>query len=455
MEVDTVANPAASEVSVSVGILSLSDEVVIEQDGDYKIEDEKYLPIECQKVLGFGHSGVVQRVEHKQTKELFAKKVINFPRKGKGREQAEERYHNEAAIIRSLRTHTHVIRLFASFTTPGSGGLLLQPAADEGDLHDYLDRFADLVEKPANSSTNLEAMTRVLEQAFGCLSSGLVYMHKRGIRHKDIKPRNILIHQERPIYHWGRKAESSASDIRSRTDSAIEPQMPEPAPQDVRTLQGFISGTPQTGWYDRLDTSYRMRTSHEAREFFKVGKVFAMLYTETASDDSVSISNDEAYTVVRFGQSAYTNIRPFVVVDVRRGFVNACGIGTYSGRGTLKEGCNPAEHTMVYLSGTDPASCYIPGEYESGMTKEPIEVVPAEPSVSIRKESRIRFGKVYPIEMNVAVKDIGRVREDQISALLSYWQQENHTPPLAYPPSSSTAFSSNNWSSGGFSSQHV
>jgi len=65
MEVDTVANPAASEVSVSVGILSLSDEVVIEQDGDYKIEDEKYLPIECQKVLGFGHSGVVQRVEHK------------------------------------------------------------------------------------------------------------------------------------------------------------------------------------------------------------------------------------------------------------------------------------------------------------------------------------------------------------------------------------------------------
>jgi len=102
----------------------------------------------------------------------------------------------------------------------------------------------------------------------------------------------------------------------------------------------------------------------------------------------------------------------------------------------------------VYISGTDPASCYIPGEYESGMTKEPIEVVPAEPNVSIRRESRIRFSKVYPIEMNVKVKDVGRVREDQISALISYWAQESSTPTLAYTPSSSTAFSSNNWPSG-------
>ena len=65
-----------------------------------------------------------------------------------------------------------------------------------------------------------------------------------------------------------------------------------------------------------------MRTGQEAREFFKVGKVFAMLYTETASD-TVQHPNDEAYTVVRFGQSAHTNIRRFVVIDVRRGFVNA------------------------------------------------------------------------------------------------------------------------------------
>lgn len=54
-----------------------------------------------------------------------------------------------------------------------------------------------------------------------------------------------------------------------------------------------------------------------------MGKVFAMLYTETASDTSVQYPNDEAYTVIRFGQTAHTNIRRFVVVEVRRGFVNA------------------------------------------------------------------------------------------------------------------------------------
>ncbi|KAI4945167.1 hypothetical protein J4E91_008144 [Alternaria rosae] len=337
MEADAVSSAEVSEVSVSFGILSLSDKVIIEQDGDYKIEDEKYLPFECKEVLGNGWSAVVQKVEHRQTKELFAKKVINFP--------------------------------------------------------------------------------------------------------------------HRPVYYWRSQAQayveqagSHAPDTRPSQGSAIEPQMPEPAPRDVRTLQRFISGPPQTGWYDGLDVAYRMRTGQEAREFFKVGKVFAMLYTETASDISVQHPNDEAYTVIRFGQTAHTNIRRFVVVEVRRGFVNACasigrrgkvlirisGIGTYSGRGTLKDGCNPAEHTIVYFSGTDPASCYIPGEYETGMTKEPIEVLPAESSMSIRRESRIRFGKVYPIEMNVKVKDIGRVREDQIGALLSYWSQENRTPSLAF-----------------------
>jgi hypothetical protein len=79
-----------------------------------------------------------------------------------------------------------------------------------------------------------------------------------------------------------------------------------------------------------------------------------MLYTESAGAATASY-NDDAYTVVRFNEMAHTNIRRFVVVQVKRGFVKAwqvtcilpwyqtnmkvSGIGTYSGRGSLKAGC--------------------------------------------------------------------------------------------------------------------
>ncbi len=105
-------------------------------------------------------------------------------------------------------------------------------------------------------------------------------------------------------------------------------------------MEDFIQGTPQTGWYDLLDSSkhiprhpasklipclsaYRMRTGPEAFAFFVVGKVFAMLYSEAAGETAQVDPNDDAYTVVRFNGIVHTNIRRFVVLEVREGFVKA------------------------------------------------------------------------------------------------------------------------------------
>ena len=66
-----------------------------------------------------------------------------------------------------------------------------------------------------------------------------------------------------------------------------------------------------------------MRSADEVPEFFEVGKVFAMLYTEPASDTSVQHPDDEAHTVIVFGGTIRTHIRHFVVVQVRQGFVKA------------------------------------------------------------------------------------------------------------------------------------
>ncbi|CAN9173373.1 unnamed protein product [Alternaria sp. RS040] len=224
----------------------------------------------------------------------------------------------------------------------------------------------------------------------------------------------------RPVYHWSKQTEKAVP----RQDSGVSnfAQMPDPAPPQFRTLPDFISGTPRTGWYDLLDNSYRMRTGAEARDFFVPGRVFAMLYKETAEGTShARYEDDDAHTIVRFNEVVRTNIRRFVVLADEHGFVRACSIGTYSGRGHLKKGCYPAEHAIVYLSGTDPASCYLPGEWQAGMTKEPIEIIPADSGVRLRYDSRIRFGKTYPIEKNVKIKDIGQVHPGHVGKLLRYW----------------------------------
>ncbi|CAN9175411.1 unnamed protein product [Alternaria alternata] len=110
--------------------------------------------------------------------------------------------------------------------------------------------------------------------------------------------------------------------------------MPDPAPQQFRTLPNFISGTPFTGWYDSLDPSYR----------------------------------------------------------------------------------------------TDPESCYMPGDYGIGGTTEPIEIVPVDASLQLRRESRIWFGKTYPIEKNVKAKDVGQVHPGHVGKLVKYWNDRHHGP---------------------------
>ena len=103
-------------------------------------------------------------------------------------------------------------------------------------------------------------------------------------------------------------------------------------------------------------------------------------------------------------------------------------ISTYSKRGVTKPGLNPSEHAIIYFSGTTPQ--YVEGEYEKGMDKEPIEVEPSEQGAVMDSASRIRFGKIYPVEFNVKVKDIGRVKPEHMSKLLQYWKQEEFPAEL-------------------------
>jgi hypothetical protein len=110
----------------------------------------------------------------------------------------------------------------------------------------------------------------------------------------------------------------------------------------------------------------------------------------------------------------------FVVVQHARGFCYACPIQTYSGRGTLKKGCHPNEHAIAYTDGEDPTP--LPNETLSKMS---IPIVRSSTGIRpLPRAARIRFGRGQAIQYNVKAKDIGRVREDHVPLLVSYWKTE-------------------------------
>lgn len=81
---------------------------------------------------------------------------------------------------------------------------------------------------------------------------------------------------------------------------------------------------------------------------------------------------------------------------------------------------------MIYNTHVDPGRCYLQGER---ITKEPIQVeppYPADNSSYLSFLSRLRFGKVYSIEWNVKVKDLGMVVPEDVPRLLQYYKDEDH-----------------------------
>ncbi|KAI9843153.1 MAG: hypothetical protein M1837_006606 [Sclerophora amabilis] len=151
------------------------------------------VPYRLIRNLGFGTYGSVEEVEDIVTNQVYARKVIKDVQSGSVSD-AKKRYKSEIAIIRRLSAHKHIIRLFASYTFGRDLCLILQPVANSGDLAEMLSKIR---ESGAPASTEQQ---EILQRAFGCLASGLEFMHKQRIRHKDIKPQNVLIHKKEIIY---------------------------------------------------------------------------------------------------------------------------------------------------------------------------------------------------------------------------------------------------------------
>lgn len=97
---------------------------------------------------------------------------------GRGTEEIKQ-FIAEIEILKRLK-HRHVVEFVGSYTDPRYMGLIMSPVA-EMDLSTYLAR----VDTPKHGE---------LRTFFGCLARSLEFLHEQNVRHKDIKPGNILVH---------------------------------------------------------------------------------------------------------------------------------------------------------------------------------------------------------------------------------------------------------------------
>ena len=58
------------------------------------------------------------------------------------------------------------------------------------------------------------------------------------------------------------------------------------------------------------------------------------------------------------------------------------------------------------------------------MAKEPLEVVPENPSENLDYMSRLNFSKIYTVEHNVKVLPIGRISSRSMTRFLEYARYE-------------------------------
>jgi hypothetical protein len=203
-------------------------------------------------------------------------------------------------------------------------------------------------------------------------------------------------------------------------ESAVEEDSAVGAP----SIDPDIRGTEE----DREDLDPRYSKRPDAKKFFVVGRVFALLWHESAGEGKPGAEPSlvEHTTIGRYGQRVFSHIRRMAVVRERGGYCVCIPINTYGGQGVLKHGLGIAEreaHSIIHANDTAP---YAREGERPFLVKKPIAVKMASKEQKLDKMSRINFGKPSSVEWNVKVLHVGRVTPDSMATFLGYYYNESN-----------------------------
>ncbi|KAF1809686.1 kinase-like protein [Eremomyces bilateralis CBS 781.70] len=188
---------------------------------------------EQRDFLGLGAQARVARVYDTVSGEEFAQKVFEYSIHKLGYSTWRQQATSEIDIMHKLREASRVVRLFDWYE--GITGsihricVVLYPVANGGSLKDWLNQK---FREPSSTMTRDELVTMLMN-----LALGLLEIHNKSIRHRDIKPGNILVHNGGVLYSdFGLSLDFEPSG-NSVTNSPYGVHTPVYAPPEILAMQ--------------------------------------------------------------------------------------------------------------------------------------------------------------------------------------------------------------------------
>ena len=161
---------------------------------------------------------------------------------------------------------------------------------------------------------------------------------------------------------------------------------------------------------EKLDPSYRVRTK-DYKKFFQVGRVFSTLWSEPVGS---SYLRNTAVSEVIYSERVHSRIRRFVVVRANEGSCTCLPVTSYSGAGPAKSGISLKDCGFIYSHGSP--------QKAPAMRKTPLKVVLSKGAPKIPPDSLVNYNKVFTVETNVKVRDVGELDPNSRILLLEYFR---------------------------------
>jgi hypothetical protein len=173
------------------------------------------------------------------------------------------------------------------------------------------------------------------------------------------------------------------------------------------------------------------------KDFFKVGRVFLVLWSEPAGGASYVTGWQSGIVLNHLGERVFSKVRRFVVIRQDDSYCNALPINTYGGQGVAKRGVKKSDHCIIWSSRPAPqprqgpqtgtASTLntppqqrneeVPKRGEDKMRPMTIRVDPDNPTEHLDVMSRLNLAGVTTVQYNIKVKSFGMINQGSVRAL--------------------------------------